>query len=982
MRMGCRQLAIAWLLALLSLPAQAFFDTPYVTPANPHTNETVYVSLRSGECDSTLSLPGYPQITRQGTSINVRFWGARATDPEFCYYPVGTRVQEVGAFPPGNYVLIVELAYQSRQPPSGVHIDTLGVVPFTVVGGPTPSTPIGAPTLGMPGLFLIALLLASAAAFTLRKRSHWLLALALLAPGARAQEAPPMIAVLTLDAATAAAVADYYRSPQRSGPPPLQGLSVGNPTLSTYLLPLRASGEFLARLEAHPNSVRAKLERMLAVTYPEGTDLTAPLAALRADAQVLSASVPPRTTPSSVELSNFQVIRSGPQSEAQYGRTALNIDAAWAIAGGHALIAVVDTGLQTSHPALKPFNGTAYTGGPFKPVLSLDISQTGLIPMPQNSMNVDERRPMPVLDSACNTDPKNHPNMQPVRAGHGTHVTGLITTSNTGLSVQGTCKNCSIAMWKTNYATCAPSGEVILSPNSAAEDAAVALAGDIGAQVTNMSFGSQLYIQGPPPYCTQYADDPLCLAMAHSRFRDVAMVAASGNNKRSLNFPASSTEYAIAAGGFQQNLALWDLSPGSSTNCPVLPAPAGYECGSNWTNPNSGSTTIFPEQELVASAQSVLSTTYTGYNWINSYTQCGDGFGTPMGDGVGTCTGTSMSAPQISGILGILRSINPLVRTGSPSTAGSLRQVMAATTAQAQLGQSWEPHLGYGRPDAAAAARALLGKVAGAPALNRATPLFRLYSAFEDEYADTTVPQMATALLINQTNAWNVPLQLRGNIPGYSTFPHDPADGTIDTPGASAYVLATEARVRNEWPALVPLHLMTKPVPNSGIPPRAQDYLLATSKTEIEQTHLQGYELLSIQGYVYAPCSPDCKPPGTQILWRAWKAASADCATFLDEEKDTFHGAGYIGNCPGTTTQKLGYAYSNADRDHDGLPDAVEYVAGSNPDYADSDGDGLNDVVEYPMVGIPQGDPCAGGLYGSTRCGADVIFRYGHESQL
>ena len=62
-----------------------------------------------------------------------------------------------------------------------------------------------------------------------------------------------------------------------------------------------------------------------------------------------------------------------------------------------------------------------------------------------------------------------------------------------------------------------------------------------------MSFGALLYIQGSTPYCTQYPTVPLCLSMKHSSFRDVAMVASSGNDRRPLNFPASSTEYVIAA---------------------------------------------------------------------------------------------------------------------------------------------------------------------------------------------------------------------------------------------------------------------------------------------------------------------------------------------------------------------------------------------------------------------------------------------------
>ena len=282
----------------------------------------------------------------------------RETDPLFCDYGVGTLTRQLGTYLPGDYTLTVKLLYLSRLTPSGFQTDTLGVAPFTVAGGPMPSAPIGTPTLGAFGLFAFTLLLMGVAALALRRRLHWLVALLLLPPTVRAQDAPPMIAVLTQDASTAAAIVDYYRATPRSGPPPLEGLDTGNPLHGTWLLPLRASGDFLERLNAHPDSVRAQLERMLVVAYPEDTALAGPLAALRADPQVRSADIPPQTQPSSVELVELGVIGSVPQGNDDYGRAALNIDAAWAIAGGHALVAMVDTGLQTSHPALSQYART------------------------------------------------------------------------------------------------------------------------------------------------------------------------------------------------------------------------------------------------------------------------------------------------------------------------------------------------------------------------------------------------------------------------------------------------------------------------------------------------------------------------------------------------------------------------------------------------------------------------------------------------
>ncbi len=90
------------------------------------------------------------------------------------------------------------------------------------------------------------------------------LVFALSSAGVSAQDPQPeqTIAVLVTTAPGAPSADDlvnYYRG-MPLAPPPLQGLTVGNPQKIAYLVPVRAEGDFLANLEAHPDSVRAELE--------------------------------------------------------------------------------------------------------------------------------------------------------------------------------------------------------------------------------------------------------------------------------------------------------------------------------------------------------------------------------------------------------------------------------------------------------------------------------------------------------------------------------------------------------------------------------------------------------------------------------------------------------------------------------------------------------------------------------------------------
>lgn len=988
---GIALLAMAWFV-LFAQSAQAFFDPPWITPENPVPGETVYVNIRGGVCDGIFEEPGYPQIAQEGNAIRMRWYGdhwPEGSGELLCSYPTGTFTPPVGAFPAGDYVLTVELAYRDFFGVPGVY--TIGTVPFTVAEAPV-AAPIALPALDATSVFALVVVLLGLGLGSLRARRAGFLVVALvfLPLGARAQDTTTIRVLLSNapGAPTPAAMLAWVNSSLHSGKPPLEAFKVKSPQAGDYLLPDRATGDFLAWLNANPNSARAKLEASTLLTFPS-LDAAAALTALRADPYVAEASEAPEYAFSSVGLIDFGIT---PDPEPlgggeQYGFFDMNVDRAWLLAGGYALVGQIDMGLYENHQALRQWSGSSssspYVGGNFVKTASRDVgltgrpAQTGFDPL-----IVDEMKPMWIAAGSCTAVGALLP---PAILGHGTHAAGLIAANDaSGLGVQGTCKHCGIQMYKVTYLACVvtgPSPQVVPRLNADGGDRAKTQAVDTGVQALSMSFGASY---NGLDRCGGYVWRPECLSLAYATARDVTMVAASGNQKVDLNFPASDKRV-VSAGGFQQNLALWDEAP-------TCPPAAPSECGSNYSTLHSSF--YFTHQETLGSAKRVLSTTYPNTTWVD-YAECGDGYGTPMGDGLGWCTGTSMSAPQIAGVMGLLRSINPLVPTSDPEPVGDvkpgLRTVLAQTGARAQQGLGWDPKTGYGIPDVAAAARRVLGKVAGVTVRNRVTPLFRLYQATTKDFADTSSPQYALSLMINQDKNYVQPVSGLGaasEVPGYA-FPYDKHDtedehdNTWDTtlpaaPRAAVYVLTTEYRPRTEWPELRPLHLMDKA--------RAvgRDYLLATTKDEIEAAHRAGYSLRTIQGYIYQPCTPEpaCIPPAAQKLWREYKTADADCAVFLESERNAFEAAHYTDACPTGATKMIGYAYPDTDSDHDGLPDGFEYVVGTNPylpDGADSDGDGQSDAKEFPLTGIATGDPCMGGTLGARNCGANQIFKNGFE---
>lgn len=329
-------LALGLLLAAFGSAAQSVRPI-IVTPAQPVAGDLIEVAFDRNPCELIVDLPTQADVVRLGSAIDVVVDGFVESDPLQCNLTPARARFVVGALPVGSYSVRVVirdfLPPFTLFPPSATGTITVNAVPV--------------PALGVRTLALLSFLVFLGGWFAMMRKGScaWTCMLGLLAAASTlvpntvvAQLADPKPVYITLKPAGAGVptpemVVEQWDFSAGSSPP-LLGLSAGVTAETGYLLPVRASGQFLGYLLANPDSPRALLERTIIVWYVPGANIANALTALRSDPNVLAASEPlPFELPVPVGSSSVLQTGAGGGSQSWVDAMALPEHGRWRAAG-------------------------------------------------------------------------------------------------------------------------------------------------------------------------------------------------------------------------------------------------------------------------------------------------------------------------------------------------------------------------------------------------------------------------------------------------------------------------------------------------------------------------------------------------------------------------------------------------------------------------------------------------------------------------
>lgn len=651
---------------------------------------------------------------------------------------------------------------------------------------------------------------------------------------------------------------------------------------------------------------REQMERYMVLRYDSPEQARAQLNLLQKDPAVayatMNSTVVASYTPNDPYFSN-----NGNRAQYQWGLFHMNFPGAWDTTRGQAYVGVLDPGWPGSFDS---------SGTPASFVVHPDLlgnfRQHMTIGSPAVTVKQNYAGGPYVSDSAN------------ISANHTVHVSGIIaaTLNNRSTSiagngapgsasngaVAGACPECNFVPYPVGVSNQTSPWQL----STVAEQLVAAV--DSGMQIINWSGGIRSQNTCVNTWLSQ---DVICTALSFATTRGVLVVISSGNNNND------------STGGVPLNNGPQfpgNLHDGSTEAFSVLPVGGVTWTGLRWVNPlrpgsNESGANFASTYGVSAPADSVISTFNMGATYYDDI-HCSDNasdssaprYTNGVGDGVSTCTGTSMAAPHISALAGLLRSVNP--RASASAVRTMLRE---SGNLFAGPGAGPTAALGYGVPNAIAAVNKAL---ASNP--TRLTPLFAYYSADRADSFYTTVPQMAraaaegkllpknpSAYLQNYTAAYGV------DVSGYLLPPESPVVVGADTSRqvkAQVWLFTTDLNPKSTTTRLTPVVRMSwkcgdsTPYPPTlcGSKPSHMDTVLV-SNDEVAYFKYLGYKVDGTEGFVYPKSLP--RPTGAVKLMRKYNAALDDHAIFPESTGASMASQGWIYDT--NANDWLGYVYPN-----------------------------------------------------------------------
>lgn len=293
------------------------------------------------------------------------------------------------------------------------------------------------------------------------------------------------------------------------------------------------------------------------------------------------------------------VTPNDPYFSQQYMHDKIDSLAAWTqTKGSGSVVAVIDSGVDYLHPDL---SSNIWVNAGEIPNNGIDDEGNGYV---DDVIGYDfvDTFPDPNIPQEDYLNEDNDPSDY---GGHGTHVAGIIAAvANNQKGVAGVCPECKIMSLRAGYAPGWLEHADIVQ--------AIIYATDNGAHVINMSFGGS------------YDNHVMKAALDYAHINGVVLVAAAGNGN---------TDEASYPGSYENVIGVAATDSGDNR--------AGFSNYGYWT-------------DVAAPGVDILSTVPTNGYWLSqSYPPLS------YDTGYANISGTSMAAPVVSGVAGLVHAKSP-----------------------------------------------------------------------------------------------------------------------------------------------------------------------------------------------------------------------------------------------------------------------------------------------------------------------------------